>query len=451
MNSQSITLPPPGSVTLETSPSRSHPVPATQEPLSLRMSILVTCLGHALCHGAELLFPGVMLAVMAEFTLNPAEAGALALPCYLLMGLGAFPVGLWCDRWGPIPVLSVYFLAVTIACVLVACSVNATTLLIALIVLGLAISIYHPVGLALLSLHKEVRGRALGIHGVAGSAGITLGPVLGLWAAGHHMWRVAYWILAGIALLAGLLLLVTSRLRGSARAAPPARPVIPPDASTNAPAQDSSWSLRRHLPLMILLLAMMVGGFNYRCLMTALPTFLSGAHAEGARLAKGGIPVGIALAAGALGQLFSGWASDHFGSRWVYLAVMILLIPLALLLSQLGGTLWAVPVACLVAICLFGQQPAENSLLAECTRVGRRGVSYAAKFTLGFGIGALGIYVTGLIWEHSQSLAPVFLLLALGASVMVLCWFLAMSLRTSEEEERNHQGQQEHKEDKERR
>src|SRR4051812_18562096 len=63
--------------------------------------VCVTALGHAICHMGELLFAGVTLAVMHEFGLEFHQATVLAVLGYVLLGVGALPVGVWSDAWGP--------------------------------------------------------------------------------------------------------------------------------------------------------------------------------------------------------------------------------------------------------------------------------------------------------------------------------------------------------------
>ena len=66
------------------------------EDLSVRNEaaiVQITSLGHFLCHLGELVFTGVLTAVMVEFQLEPHVATALGLLGYVLMGLGAVPVG----------------------------------------------------------------------------------------------------------------------------------------------------------------------------------------------------------------------------------------------------------------------------------------------------------------------------------------------------------------------
>ncbi len=78
-------------------------------------------------------------------------------------------------------------------------------------------------------------------------------------------------------------------------------------------------------------------------------------------------------------------------------------------------------VACMImAIFLFGLQPAENSSLADATSRGRRGLSYGTKFAMTFGIGALGAPLVGFLWEEFNDLGSVFFVIAGSAAVMAL-------------------------------
>src|SRR5258708_1882945 len=137
--------------------------------------VFITSLGHAVCHMGELLFTGVMLAVMAEYDLAPHVATALALLGYVLLGAGAIPMGAWADARGPARVLQIYFFLMAAAGLAVAVASTVWQLFVALTALGLAASIYHPAALTLLSLGTRRRGRAMGINGVVGSVGQALG------------------------------------------------------------------------------------------------------------------------------------------------------------------------------------------------------------------------------------------------------------------------------------
>jgi MFS family permease len=382
--------------------------------------ILLTSLAHALCHIGELIFVGVMLEVKREFGLHEVQVTALALLGYVLMGLGALPVGYLSDRWGPRRLLQIYWLAMAGAGLIVALASNVVFLFAGLTLLGLAASIYHPAGLAMLSLGVRRRGRAMGINGVAGSLGVACGPLLGSHCAALGTWRSAYVALAVLALAAaGFMALSRARFRDvEAQLFALHRSSLPSRGGTRAAA----W-LGVPLALVCIFIAMMLGGFNYRCLVTALPPFFSGNQPSEQELFKGGWLVFITLVMGGIGQFAGGRAADHFGARRVYPAILAVMVPVSAGLALLEGSLAALPIACGVAICLFAQQPVENSLLAEWTTARRRSISYGTKFALTFGIGALGTQAAGWIWGATGSMAPVFLVIAGSAAAMgLLSW-----------------------------
>ena len=384
--------------------------------------VLVTAMGHAICHIGETLYAGVTPAVKVEFGLRADDATALGLLGYALLGVGAIPVGMWADAWGPKRVLQIYFFAMAACGVAVALVPSALALLVALTALGLAASIYHPAGLAMLSLGVQARGRAMGINGVAGSLGVAIGPALGMVADSLGNWRIAYLILAGLSSAAGLAMWWGTRRTAASRQAT-TRPVLPPiDPADQPPAPWTRRGWRRqHSLLLLLFLVMMFGGFNYRSLVTVLPVFFGGTAGSTAELTAG-FKVFFILIVGGIGQIIGGWLADRFGPARVYPWLVGGLMLASVSLATIGQGWFALPMASILAVTLFGQQPVENSLLAESTSTGRRSLSYGTKFALTFGIGAVGSYVVGILWRADR-LPMVFLFIAASALTMaVLLW-----------------------------
>ncbi len=376
--------------------------------------ITLASTGHALCHIAELLFTGVLLAVQQEFSLSERLATAIPLLGWILMGVGAIPAGLLTDRYSPRTILIAYFAAVAAAGVWCAASTSVWGLVAGLTVMGAAVSLYHPAGLALLSLGCQRKGRAMGIHGVAGSIGITVGPAFGLWMASLGHWRWAYLAVACVAGLAAVGLMVAGVGRGVG-----GRRTGPASTTSSAAARNRTHELLRYLgPLYA---AVLLGGLCYRAFTTALPTLLEQNLAASAAGSWAAIVLTmVPLALGSVGQFFGGRWADRVRPEWLYVVLIALAVPAAVGVALAPTTLLAVAAASLLALVQFAEQPVENAIIAHVTPAEQRSTYYSLKFVLGFGVGAFGSNVAGEVWQRTGSLAPVFLVIAAFAAAMLV-------------------------------
>lgn len=383
----------------------------------------LTSVGHALCHVSELSFAAVLTAVMAEFALSSDQATALAVPGFVLYGVGAIPAGLWTDRRGSREVLMFYFFAVAVSSLLVVFATTAWQVAAALAALGAAISLYHPAGLGMISLGCTHRGRALGVNGVAGSLGISLGPALALTLASYGYWRAIYAVIAAFGLL-GLVFGAVLKLDVE----PHLQKVSPTDdshASRDAPLESA---LPRLSVFVLLFVAMMLGGINYRSFTTALPPFLTaeydtsvvdadvnGDGQMGAELTDhfqglASVSVLVVLALGIPGQLIGGHLADRFRPAVVYPLMIASTIPCALVMAN-GKMPLVIVAAGALAVFMFAQQPLENLMIARATPPNWRSTVYGLKFVLAFGVASLGAYLTGWVWDRYH-LSMVFNVLA---------------------------------------
>jgi FSR family fosmidomycin resistance protein-like MFS transporter len=418
--------------------SPEPPPNIAKDPSLERDLITVTSLGHFICHLGEGMYGGVLVAWVTQFELDRFWSAVLPMVGIVLLGAGAIPVSLWADAWGPTRVFRIYFFAMCAAALLVALSPNVLVLFIALTLLGMAASIYHPVGLALLAMGTTRRGVAMGINGVVGNFGIALGPAIGFYMTQMGFWRGAYLIVAACSLIsAGFFWWVTRKLtHGHPPGSDPLARHRHQSNAASSPIANPPQSWRRHVPLVLLLGVMMLGGLNYRCLMTALPTYLGGEGSGQNSEELKSLLIFVSLIIGGFGQYFGGWLSDRFGARYVYPAIIAMLIPLGLALSFLEGSAFAFVVVSLLAVFLFGQQPIENSVLAEGSTGGRQSLSYGAKFILTFSFGALGGTVVGWIWDNFHGMGPVFFFIACSAAVMTVGASVALGLRERQTKQR---------------
>lgn len=396
----------------------------------------MTSLGHSICHVGELAYPGVILAVMAEFGISQSLAASIAVPCFVLYGVGAIPAGLCTDRRGAREMLTVFFFLVALACATIVAAQSVCGLAVGLTLLGASISIYHPAGLAMLSHGCRARGRAMGLNGVAGSLGVALGPALGIFCSMYFGWRVTYGIIATLALIGGVISVSLPLRTFSVQTAPSASRV-------------QTTGSGHRMGLIFLFVAMLLGGFNYRCLTTALPAYLGSEqsnHRGSDRIslapldstpaasvlsedvhddrivsnqpAKAWGTVFMVLALGGVGQFWGGSLADKFCPAKMYTMLILATVPFAIMMA-LTGTTFVVLAASLLAVFMFSQQPLENTMIAEATPRHLRSTAYGLKFILSFGVASLGTSVAGLVWEY-YGLSHVFLLFAMNALLMAI-------------------------------
>ena len=164
---------------------------------TLRLVLIVSC-AHALVHIFELALPSVEMLLADDYGVGKDNDGLALDVLAATLGIGSAGCGLagrsgwfathagrlpawlrrdlllWSGSRSPLPVLFVVMFT-----------------------MGAFASIYHPAGLALIShaTTLENRPRALGLHGIFGSAGIGSAPFLAalLLTLGFHLAAVLLW------------------------------------------------------------------------------------------------------------------------------------------------------------------------------------------------------------------------------------------------------------------
>jgi MFS family permease len=377
-------------------------VPARAEPLSdrvvARRTLSLAGMGHAAAHSWELVFPAVAVPMALDMGLPYAHVVTLSFLCYLLYGLGALPSGWATDRFGGRPVLLSCLIGGGLCGCLVALSTGKVGLILSLGGLGLAASLYHPAGLALLSRQFHgTMGRAFAINGIAGNVGITLTPLLAGLVTSLLGWRWAYAILCGPALVAGIVFLLL--------------PFPERSGTDDGPAATASRPLAlRWTPLLLLGMAVAFAGLAYRLHTLVLPALIqerlpdvtawAAAHAPSfldnvENLAATALTT-VAYALGMAGQWFGGRVADRRALAPAYAAFHAAGLPLVLLAAVAGGPMLIV---LLVGFLFFnqGMQPIENRLVASLIPPAFRGRAFAGKFVLAFGVGSGGVWLVALV------------------------------------------------------
>lgn len=381
--------------------------------------LAVTCFGHFMSHFNMLVFPALVIPLSKMLNLSMGQTLELSFWQYLLFGITALPWGLTTDRVGARPMLMLFFLGAGFCGLGAAFFIDSPwALSLCLGGIGLFSGIYHPAGLGLIARGVERVAMGMAYNGIFGNLGLAAAPlvtgmVFWIWGA-----RAAYLVLAGLNFL-GLVSMFVMRVEEPARA-----------EGQEARSANGLW-----VPFLILLVAMMLGGFTYRSTTVTLPALfelktpfvvewvrnLGWAGASGNLVAT--MLTSIIFVMGAVGQYCGGRVGEKFDPRWGYLAFHAISLPAVLIMA------WTANLPLFVAslfylFFLLGMQPMENTLVARLSPPAFKHSAYGAKFVLTFGVGSGAVIVAGLV-EKNWGISQVFSVVAgvtvlLAASIGVL-------------------------------
>jgi MFS family permease len=367
-------------------------------------------MAHALIHVFELAIPGVLLLIQLDLGAGDLAMGRIVMVSALLFGLGALPAGFLVDRLGSKVLLLLCLWGGSLAMLGMAVSPDTVVLTVSAAVLGLALSIYHPAGTALITHALPLSGKVFAVHGMAGNLGVaTASGIAGLLGA-LLGWRWAFvaLALAGFALGTRALLLPAPVLH-EIRARP----------------GRGKWSA-----FLMLLVATTFMGMVYRGMTTFLPKFFGVSYASdtGSGTAIGGGLTSIALFVGLGGMYLAGRLIDR-GARpaTLFLVGAAIQAPVLLAIGFSGsGTL--VPLFMGVAFFHFFTQPAGNHMVADFTPARLRGLGYGVYFMMTFGAGSAGAILAGWISERIglQAVFPALaaVLVPSAIAILVVRWIV---------------------------
>lgn len=366
---------------------------------------------HGLIHTYELSIPLFVAVWISQFSVTEANIGLVVAIGYVLFGAGALPGGILSDRYESRLLVIALMGGMAGSLLLLSLSPSVVGITLALVVCGLAASVYHPSALSLISRGVEQRGSAFAYHGMAGNVGTAFGPFATAVLLLLVEWRLAVAFLGAICVVATL---VASRTTFDERAA--AEKAVangggPPDGSNEAASDEQSspgpvgefFHTSRTLfasSSLLVFLAVLLSGLYCRGILTFLPNLLTvpGLAAlgiTGTELDSQYLYAGL-LIVGVLGQYVGGKLTDRtspeyglIGAYGVLTALAIAFVPA----TESAVLLLAVSVT--LGFILFGVQPLHQSLVAKHSPADVRGLSYVYTYLGIFGIGGLGAAIAG--------------------------------------------------------
>lgn len=177
-----------------------------QDALVIGLVGIAHCLSHFFQLALPPLFPLIREALGTSFVTLGAAVGVF----YMASGLSQVAAGFAVDRYGARPVLFAG-LGLLAGGVLVAGAAGSVEgLFVVAAAMGLGNGVFHPADFAILNTRVSARrlGYAYSVHGVGGSLGYVLAPLVSYGLGTTLGWRTALVVMgaAGLVVLAGLVL-----------------------------------------------------------------------------------------------------------------------------------------------------------------------------------------------------------------------------------------------------
>ncbi|MFT6581529.1 MAG: MFS family permease, partial [Alphaproteobacteria bacterium] len=118
-----------------------------------RTHFLLLNIGHFLDHLFTLVFATVAALVLyREWGITYAELLAYATPGFFAFGLFSLPAGWLADKWSRDGMMCVFFIGIGLTSIVTSFAESPLQMGIGLFVIGIFAAIYHPVGLAIVTV-----------------------------------------------------------------------------------------------------------------------------------------------------------------------------------------------------------------------------------------------------------------------------------------------------------
>ena len=366
------------------------------QPESFRRDVRIIGLigaAHGFSHFFQLALPPLFPLLRADFDVSWTLLGALVGVFYAASGLTQFAAGFAVDRFGARPVLLAGLALSSGGTVLAGLAPGVYWLFPIVALMGVGNGVFHPCDFAILNANIAPRrlGYAYSTHGVGGSLGYALAPVVSFGLAAAFDWRTALAIMGLCGLVAFAVVAHQRAYLTSHRAG---------DTHAHAFAGSSALLLR---PAILLC-------FGFFVLNTiasiGLQTFLPAALDTGfsLSLAVGATAVTAYLLGGTAGIVAGGFIATRAARHDVVAAGG--LIGSACLCAGVGfagvSAVTAAPVFALVGFLLGATGPSRDLIVRDVTPRGAAGRVYGFVYS-GLDLGAtVGPIWFGLLLDHGM-------------------------------------------------
>lgn len=409
-----------------------------------QLHFLLLNIGHFLDHLFMLIFATVAaLALHRDWGVGYAELLTYATPGFFAFGLFSLPAGWLADKWSRDGMMCVFFIGIGLSSIATGFATTAFQMGIGLFVIGIFAAIYHPVGLAIVTMKWRNIGMRLAANGVWGNFGVACAALLTGYLIDNGGWRMAF-ILPGIfSVVVGLVYVWMCRK------------TVAEDhgAPKMAPQKLGAIGSATHRALVmrvsaIVFLTTAVSSITFQSTTFSLPKIfderLQGLVADISSMAASVSEVGetdvattvgilafLVFAVASMAQLVVGNMLDRYGPRPVLMAVGTLQLVFFTVMPGLTDAA-ALAVALGFMLGAFGQIPINDYMIGKMASGAFRARIYAVRYVVAFTVLALSLPLIAFVYENWGFDTLFRILAAVGLVIVAAAAILPRKLPTAD-------------------
>jgi len=394
-----------------------------------RFYFLLLNIGHFLDHLFTLIFATVAALVLyREWNVGYAELLAYATPGFFAFGLFSLPAGWLADKWSRDGMMCVFFIGIGSTAIVASFSQTPLQIGCGLFAIGIFAAIYHPVGLAIVTMKWKNTGMRIATNGVWGNLGVASAALITGYLIDNGGWRLAF-------ILPGIFSIVIGMIYLAMRWHSVRTPEKEANSNTNTaqmPSADYRSLLLRVATIVFLTTA--VSSLIFQATTFALPKIflerLGGLAAElaawfGNATLTGQVDVAsmigflafIVFAIASVAQLVVGSMLDKFGPRSVFMTVAIVQIVFFAVMPGLTDAI-ALAVALGFMLGAFGQIPINDYMIGKTASGAYRARIYGVRYVVGFTVLAASLPLIAFVYKN-WGFDTLFYILAIAAVVIL--------------------------------
>ena len=362
-------------------------------------------------HLFTLIFATVAALVLyREWGIGYAALLIYATPGFFAFGLFSLPAGWIADKWSRDGMMTVFFIGIGLTAIATSFSQTPLQIGIGLFVTGMFAAIYHPVGLAIVTMKWKNTGMRIAMNGVWGNLGVASAALLTGYMIDHGGWRMAFVVPGIFSIVMGFAYMA---LRWhSIRAGEDG----PKAGAGAAPAASASYRALLIRVSSIVFLTTAVSSIIFQSTTFALPKIfderLQGLAANLAAWLDGVGSAGqsdvatvigslafVVFAVASIAQLIVGSMLDRHGPRVVFMTVAVIQI---IFFTAMPGLTDGVALAVAFGFMLgaFGQIPINDYMIGKTASGAYRARIYGVRYVVSFTALAVSLPLIAFVYQN---------------------------------------------------